>query len=357
MSYFALSLPTWSLWILSSLGLSLGILLLTKSADLFVDGAVSLAKRLAMPPLIIGFVIVGFGTSAPEMIVSILAAFQGAPVLSLGNAYGSNITNVLLILGACMLVAPIAIHRVALKRDIPFLIFVMGLLSIFCLFTTSNGLSRIEGLILIITFLLFLIWQIADACKQRGCQCEDEGAEENNTPDLSIAKALILTFGGLFLLIGASQMLVLSAKWIAETVANAIGMSETAIQLIVGVTIVALGTSLPELMASISATRKGQDDIAVGNVIGSNCFNLCIVAGLAIVIRPIAGEDLPSDLRYRDLFTMIIATLLLWGPGLYIWYRLRKQKPSPHITLGRGLGLLFVTLWIIYTLWVFLATN
>jgi cation:H+ antiporter len=357
MTLFALSLPAWSLWPLSLLGLILGMFLLTKSADIFVDGAVSLAKRLAMPPLIIGFVIVGFGTSAPEMIVSILAALQGAPVLALGNAYGSNITNILLILGACMLIAPIAIHRVALKRDLPFLMLAMGLLASFCIFASYDGLTRTEGFILIILFLLFLSWQIASACTQRNGTCACEENEANDSPELSIGKALLLTFGGLLLLIGSSQVLVISAKWIAETVATAIGMSETAIQLIVGITIVALGTSLPELMASISATRKGQDDIAVGNVIGSNCFNLCIVAGLAIAIAPVAGNEIPADLRHRDLLTMIFATLLLWIPGLVIWYRLRKQKPAPHITMGRLWGILFILLWIIYTLWVFLATQ
>ncbi|MDO5462125.1 MAG: calcium/sodium antiporter [bacterium] len=355
MNLFALSLPTWSLWPFAILGLILGMFLLTKSADIFVDGAVSLAKRLAMPPLIIGFVIVGFGTSAPEMIVSVLAAIQGAPVLALGNAYGSNITNILLILGACMIVAPIAIHRVALRRDIPFLMIIMGALATFCAFASTDGLTRIEGVILISAFLAFLSWQIYVACKGRACACED--AETTEAPPAPIGKALLLTLVGLLLLIGASQMLVASAKWIAITIGNAIGMSETAIQLIVGVTIVALGTSLPELMASISATRKGQDDIAVGNVIGSNCFNLCMVAGLAIMIHPVPGKDLPIDLRYRDLFTMIFATLLIWIPGLLLWYRLRKQKPSPHIALGRGYGFLFVSLWIIYTLWVFLATQ
>lgn len=356
MDIFAFSLPNWSLWPLAIFGLVVGMFLLTKSADIFVDGAVSLAKRLAMPPLIIGFVIVGFGTSAPEMIVSILAAIQGAPVLALGNAYGSNITNILLILGACMLVAPIAIHRVALRRDIPFLLLVMGALAGFCAFAATDGLTRIEGLLLMSAFLLFLTWQIFVACKGRACGCKADEATEEHAPD-PIGKALFFTLIGLLLLIGASQMLVASAKWIAITVGSAVGMSETAIQLIVGVTIVALGTSLPELMASISATRKGQDDIAVGNVIGSNCFNLCIVAGLAIMIHPVPGKDLPIDLRYRDLFTMILATLLIWVPGLILWCRLRKQKPSPHITLGRKFGVLFVALWIIYTLWVFFATQ
>lgn len=353
---FALTLSAWMAWPLAILGLVFGMYLLTKSADLFVDGAVSLAQRLCIPPLIIGFVIVGFGTSAPEMIVSVLAAAQGAPVLALGNAYGSNITNILLILGVCMLIAPIALHRVVLRRDIPFLLGIMVLLGAFCL-GSINGLTRLEGTTLFLIFIGFLTYQIRSAWKQRAQLKERPQDEAAPLPTYSVGKALALTFGGLALLIIASQILVYSAKWIAETVAHAVGISASATQLIVGVTIIALGTSLPELMASVVATRKGQDDIAVGNVIGSNCFNLCIVAGLALMIHPVANEDLPQGLRYRDLFTMFFSTLLLWVPALFVWAKIRHQKPSPHITLGRPLGILFVLLWIIYTLWVFVATH
>ncbi len=350
-------LPAWSLWPLAIAGLIIGMFLLTKSAEIFVEGAVALACRLAIPPLIIGFVIVGFGTSAPEMIVSVLAAAQGAPVLALGNAYGSNITNVLLILGVCMLIAPIALHRIVLKRDIPFLLGVMGLLSAFCV-GAHNGLSRLEGASLFIIFIIFLSYQICIAWKQRETATVSEEEDcECCSKQMSVSKMLASIAGGLTLLILSSQMLVYSAKWIAETVAQAVGISQSATQLIVGVTIIALGTSLPELMASVVATRKGQDDIAVGNVIGSNCFNLCIVAGLALMIQPVAGENLPNGLRYRDLFSMIISTLLLWVPALIVWARIRKQKPSPHITLGRPLGILFLILWLIYTVWVVLATN
>lgn len=350
-------LPAWSLWPLAIIGLIAGMYLLTKSADIFVEGAVALACRLAIPPLIIGFVIVGFGTSAPEMIVSVLAAAQGAPVLALGNAYGSNITNVLLILGVCMLIAPIALHRVVLKRDIPFLLGIMGLLSAFCV-GAQNGLTCFEGFTLFAIFIVFLSYQIRMAWKQREAATanEEEDCECCSKP-VSVGKMLACITGGLTLLILSSQILVYSAKWIAETVAQAVGISQSATQLIVGVTIIALGTSLPELMASVVATRKGQDDIAVGNVIGSNCFNLCVVAGLALMIHPVAGEDIPNGLRYRDLLAMILSTLLLWVPALIVWARIRKQKPSPHITLGKPLGFLFLILWVIYTVWVVLATN
>ncbi len=322
-----------------------GMWLLTKSADWFVDGAVALACRFRMPPLIIGFTIVGFGTSAPEMLVSALAAAQGLPILSLGNAYGSNITNILLILGASMLVAPIALHRVALRRDIPFLLVVIGLTVWFAL---RGSFSRLDGILFLVLFGAFLAWQLRAACKQRQPETCDLSAAT------SLKKALVLTFGGLGLLLAASQLLVCSARFIAERGAAAIGISPEATQLIVGITVVALGTSLPELMASVSAMRKGQPDIALGNVVGSNCFNICVVAGLALIIHPVDDATLPNALRYRDIFVMLGSTLLLWGAGLWAWLRVHRKKQT--ITLGLAWGILFLLLWVLYTLWVFLGT-
>lgn len=336
-------------WIFATVGLAIGLWLLTKSADWFVDGAVALAHRIHMPELIVGFVIVGFGTSLPEMLVSVLAAAQGMPLLSLGNAYGSNITNILLILGVSMLIAPIAIHRIALKRDIPFLFAVLIALVVM---SRDGCFSRLDGAILLGSFLLYLTYQILLA-RRSAKQKPDEPVEA----ELSLGRALLLTFGGLIALLTASQILVASAKWIATTVAGLVGLSPEATQLIVGLTVIATGTSLPELMASVSAMRKGQPDIALGNVVGSNCFNICIVAGLALLIHPVQVSEMPPALTGRDLYVMLTSTLLVWVPGVLVWLRLARKGSHAPVTLGRGLGICFVLGWIVYTLLAMLFTQ
>lgn len=333
-------------WVAASGGLIFGMWLLTRSADWFVEGSVGLACRLRIPPLIIGFTIVGFGTSAPETLVSVLAAAQGMTALSLGNAYGSNITNVLLILGVSMLVAPVALHRVALRRDIPFLVLVVTLTAALAV---RGSLTRADAVLMLVLFAAFLAWQIGLACARRAPQVCDAA---NLMP---LKRALGLTFGGLGALLLASQILVWAARFVAEHAAAAAGISPEATQLIVGVTVVALGTSLPELMASVSAMRQGQHDIALGNVVGSNCFNICVVAGLALLIRPIREGEMLNALRFRDVFVMLGSTLLLWGAGLWAWLRVHGQKRA--ITLGRAWSIPFLVLWVAYTLWVVLGTR
>ena len=349
---FSITLPEWASWILAFGAMSVGILLLTKSADLFVDGAVALAHRMKMPPLIIGFTIVGFGTSAPEMLVSALSSAQGIPALALGNAYGSNITNILLILGASMLIAPIALHRVALKRDLPFLA-TMIVLTWIC--SRTGDFSRANGALLLGCFVVYMVYQIVAARRQG-----NDAADAQKMPNMPLGKALLLTFGGLGVLLGSSQLLVGAAKWIAVRSAELVGISQEATQLIVGVTVVALGTSLPELMASVSAMRKGQDDIALGNVVGSNCFNLCVVATIAMLIRPVENNMMPEALCGRDLYVMFATTLILWIPGLLVWlhaHRKNQGAAHPDIRLGRIFGVFYITLWVVYTVWVVIGTH
>ncbi len=340
-------LPCVGQWIAAIFAMAFGMWVLTKSADLFVEGAVALATRLKMPALLVGFIIVGFGTSAPEMLVSALAAAQGSTPLSLGNAYGSNITNVLLILGVSMLVAPIVLHRAALRRDVPFL---LGIIALFFLLGL-NGFSRLDGIILVSVFLLFLGWQIGMVFHQR--KTGTVNAEEEIAQDAEKSMGIILsqTFGGLGLLLLSSQILVSAACFMANRAAAAAGITPEAAELIVGVTIVALGTSLPELMASVAAMRHGQPDIALGNVVGSNCFNICIVAGLALIIRPTVGESVPSALMVRDPLIMLGTTLLLACCGWGAWALLnRRGKRGEAITLTRWWGVLYLALWIGYTL-------
>lgn len=340
-------LPVWGQWVAAVIAMLFGMWVLTKSADLFVEGAVALATRLRMPALLVGFIIVGFGTSAPEMLVSALAAAQGSTPLSLGNAYGSNITNVLLILGTSMLVAPIVLHRVALRRDIPFLLGVIVLLFLLGL----NGFSRWDGIILVSVFLVFLFWQIGVVLFQRGTVTCDDPAEQAECIARPMPIVLLQTFGGLGLLLLSSQILVSAACFMANNAAAAAGITPEAAELIVGVTIVALGTSLPELMASISAMRHGQPDIALGNVVGSNCFNICIVAGLALIIRPVEAGNTPSALMVRDPLIMLGTTLLLAFCGWGAWALLnRRGKRGEAITLTRWWGVLYLVLWVAYTL-------
>lgn len=340
-------LPVMVQWVAAIVVMIIGMWALTKSADLFVEGAVALATRLRMPALLVGFIIVGFGTSAPEMLVSALAAAQGMTPLSLGNAYGSNITNVLLILGASMLVAPIVLNRVALRRDLPFLLVLIVLAFVLGL----NGFSRWDGLCLCVTFLAFLFWQIGVMLFQRGQLVCDDPEEQQAALTRSMFLVCLQTFGGLALLLLASQILVSAAQFIAEGAAAAAGITPEATQLIVGITVVALGTSLPELMASISAMRHGQPDIALGNVVGSNCFNLGIVAGIAILIRPVQGAGMPPELMWRDALMMLGTALLLAICGYFAWWRVKRtQSVGQTITLSRGYGVLFLLLWVSYTI-------
>lgn len=349
------SLPLIIQWIFALTGFIFGFYFLMRSADCFVDGAVQLARRFQVPPLIIGFTIVGFGTSTPELIVSLLATLQGAPILALGNVYGSNITNILFILGACMLVAPLTLHRQLLRRDLPFLLFVSLLILLFS-YGEGNGLTRGEGLTLLLSFIALSWWQF----KTLPPPSSEDSLPHASPPPLPLhplRRALLQTFGGLLALIAVSQILVLSSIWLAEHIATWVGVTEATTELIISVTIIALGTSLPELMASISATRKGEDDIAVGNIVGSNCFNLCVVAGLALFITPLEGTQIPDAFRTRDLYMMLLATILLFGFGYFKAWRLPKTSSQTSPRLGRSIGILFVTLWIIYTCGVVLTTR
>ena len=340
-------LPCTGQWIAAMLAMAFGMWVLTKSADIFVEGAVALATRLKMPALLVGFIIVGFGTSAPEMLVSVLAAAQGSTPLSLGNAYGSNITNILLILGVSMLVAPIVLHRAALRRDVPFLLGIIALLFVLGL----NGFSRLDGAFLVVVFLAFLGWQIGMVFCQRKSDADKTEDAVSQDAEKSMGVILLQTFGGLGLLLLSSQILVSAACFMANRAAAAVGITPEAAELIVGVTIVALGTSLPELMASVAAMRHGQPDIALGNVVGSNCFNICIVAGLALIVRPLEIEGAPMALIVRDPLIMLGTTFLLACCGWGAWALLNHRgKRGEAITLTRWWGVLYIVLWIVYTL-------
>lgn len=280
-----------------------GFILLVWSADRFVDGAAATAKHMGLPSLLIGMVIVGFGTSAPEMVVSAMAAIDGNPALALGNGLGSNIVNISLILGTTAVVAPMVVHSKIIQKEIPLLIAI-SLLTGFFLWDLS--LTATESWILLAGFFLVIGWSIYAALNNKGDALESE-FEEQLSHAMSLGKAIFWLVMGLFILIVSSRILV----WGSVEIAQQLGVSD----LIIGLTIVALGTSLPELAASIVAAKKGEHDIAIGNVIGSNMFNLLAVIGIAGTISPMT--DLEPEVLWRDWTVMLglIVTLLVMAYG------------------------------------------
>ncbi|MEC7377704.1 MAG: calcium/sodium antiporter [Pseudomonadota bacterium] len=283
-----------------------GLVLLVWSADKFVEGSATTANHFGMPPLLIGMVVVGFGTSAPEMAVSALAATQGNPGLALGNAYGSNITNIALILGITALMAPVAVHSQVMRKELPILMLVTA----FAGWQLWDGaLSRMDAIGLMVVFAGLLGWSIYQGMRQpRDALAEDMAGEIHAMP---LKKALLWLGLGLLLLIVSSRILV----WGAVDLATAFGISD----LVIGLTIVAVGTSLPELASSIIAARKGEHDLALGNILGSNLFNTLAVVGIAGMIAPMT---VAPEVLTRDLPVMAALTLALFvlgygfrGPG------------------------------------------
>ena len=275
-----------------------GLLLLIWSADRFVDGAAATARHFGMPQLLIGIVIIGFGTSAPEMIVSAFSALNGNPGIALGNAYGSNITNIGLILGLTALVLPLAVNSQVLKQELLVLIFVTALSAFLIM---DGDVLRLDAWILLGIFFIYMGWTIWTGLRNRDDSLVHDVKEELQEQEyMSLAKALMWVVIGLALLMGSSQLLV----WGAVEIARYFGVSD----LVVGLTIVAVGTSLPELASSIAAARKNEVDLAVGNIIGSNLFNTLAVVGLAGAIAPMQIEQ---EVFTRDMPVMSVLTVLL----------------------------------------------
>nr|BBJ05442.1 sodium:calcium antiporter [Marinobacter nauticus] len=294
--------------LIASLAILAGLALLVWSADRFVEGSAAAAGHFGMPPLLIGMVVVGFGTSAPEMVVSALAATQGNPGLALGNAYGSNITNIALILGITAVIAPIAVHSQVMRKELPILALVT-LAAAWLLF--DGELSRLDAAGLLILFALLLGWSIWSGIRKTDDTFATDMDAELTAHAMPIRKAVVWLLVGLVLLIISSRILV----WGAVDLATRFGVSD----LVIGLTIVAIGTSLPELASSIIAARKGEHDLALGNILGSNLFNTLAVVGIAGSIAPMAVAD---EVLMRDIPVMVGLTLALFvlgygfrGPG------------------------------------------
>lgn len=319
--------------LLASLAILLGFALLIWSADKFVDGAASTANHLGVPSLLIGILIVGFGTSAPEMLVSAIAALDGNPQLALGNGFGSNITNIALVLGVTALIAPILVHSKIVKKELP---LGLGLVLLSGFMLLDGAISFVDGVILLCGFFALVGWSIYSALKEKKDTLESE------LFDAELKEHLMPLKQGLFWLFVGIVILVLSSKilvWGAVEIAHTFGVSD----LIIGLTIVALGTSLPELSASIVAVKKKEYDIAIGNVVGSNMFNILAVIGIAAVIEPMI--NLPSEVLLRDWVSMFLLTLLLF----FMAYSFKGNESI----ISRKNGALLVGIYVAYSFYLF----
>jgi cation:H+ antiporter len=278
-----------------------GLILLVWSADRFVEGAAATARYFSMPPLLIGMVVVGFGTSAPEMVVSALAALQGSPGIALGNAYGSNIANIALILGITALISPIMVHSAVLRKELPILTLVTAG-SVFLM--ADLVLSFSDAVMLLVLFAGLMGWTIMQGIRQKADPLAAQVEAQATDRTMSLRRSVFWLAAGLVLLIVSSRMLV----WGAVKIALIFHVSD----MVIGLTIVAIGTSLPELASSVIAARRGEHDIALGNVLGSNLFNTLAVVGIAGVIHPFEVE--PATLS-RDMVVMGVLTLSLFVIG------------------------------------------
>lgn len=277
------------------------LVLLVYSADRFVEGSASAAHSFGMPPLLIGMVFVGFGTSAPELMVSALAAYENNAGIALGNAYGSNIANIGLILGIAAIIKPISVNSAVLRKELPILTAITALAA-FQLY--DSHLSRFDSSLLIGVFIVLIAWSIKEGFTKSNDSFATD-VEKNLKPDaMPLKKALFWMTFGLVLLIVSSRFLV----WGAVNIAIKLGVSD----LVIGLTIVAVGTSLPELASSVIAALKGEHDIALGNVLGSNLFNTLAVVGTAGLIRPM---EVAPDIIRRDIPVMAIFTLSIFIIG------------------------------------------
>ena len=302
--------------------LVVGFVLLIKGADFFVDGASSIAGKLKVPSLIIGLTVVSMGTSAPEAAISISAAIMGSSDLSLGNVIGSNLFNLLMVIGICSAITPIATDPDVLKRDMPVNI---GITVAFALMIIDGKLGRIDAVILLVLFVAYLFILVTNAFKNRS-----EESPEQKTKSWLVSIVFVVL--GMAAIVFGGDLVVDNAKLIASS----LGMSDT----LIGLTVVALGTSLPELVTSIVASRKGESDIALGNAVGSCLFNILFVLGSAAVISPMAANG--------EL--LVDACILIGVTVLMLLFAFTKKK------IGRVEGIICVSAYAAYTAYIIMRT-
>ena len=312
--------------------LVVGFVLLIKGADFFVEGSAAVARKFKVPSIIIGLTIVAMGTSAPELAVSVTAGLAGNNEIAISNVIGSNIFNLLVVVGICAAILPMNVDKGILKKEFPMVLGIQALLLLFCVNTFmgktfgnvdgQNVLSRVEGIILIVLFIAFIADMIVTTLKSRK---EAKAEEEENKKELGIILSLVYIVGGIAAIVFGGDLVVDSASYIA----TAFGFSQT----FVGLTVVAVGTSLPELVTSIAAIRKDENDLALGNVLGSNLFNIMFVLALSTTLTPIAV----LDNNIIDLTILVITSVIAYVMCL------GNQKVS------RIEGITMVCMYVAYT--------
>lgn len=306
----------------SAIILVIGFVLLIKGADFFVEGSSSVAKKFNVPSLIIGMTIVAMGTSLPELAVSVTASMTGNNTLAVSNVAGSNIFNLMVVCGACALFAPLTIEKNTLLKEFPFSIICAGLLVVLGFLGMSLG--RVDGIIFLVIFIVYLLWMIRSAKQARNAGDKLEEAEEELVEEeikiLPMWKCLLFIVGGMIAIKFGGDFVVDGASAIAA----GFGLSQT----LIGLTIVALGTSLPELVTSIVAARKDEVDMALGNVIGSNIFNILLILGVAAAISPITF--LMENII--DIVILIVMSLVVW---IFAW-------TSKEINRKEGIAMLLM---------------
>ena len=299
--------------------LIIGFVFLVKGADLFVEGSSSIAKKLKVPSIVIGLTIVAIGTSLPEAAVSITASVTNNNALAISNVLGSNIFNLMVVIGLCAILTPVAVQKAVVRRDLPFSV-ICALLLLVLGYMGSMSLGHVDGIILLLLYIAFLGFMIYTAMKAR------KAGNENSSEVVAEAEEIKIIIGAVGIMIGG-DVVVDSAV----NIATSFGMSQT----LVGLTIVALGTSLPELVTSVVAAKKREVDMALGNAIGSNVANILMILGIASSISPIPFhmEDL------IDICVLVVFSLLIW---LFAWTKKRIDK---------GEGLVMVVLYVIYVVY------
>jgi cation:H+ antiporter len=315
--------------LLAAASIIIGFIVLIWSADLFVAGAASIAKNMGLSPILIGLTIVSLGTSAPEVLVSLTAALSGSGSLAVGNAIGSNIANIALVLGTTLLVAPLMVQQESMRKEVPILLFVtfgVGLL------IRDGELSSFDGWLMVVSLVFFLTYLVRSQAWDTELLME---AEEESLPQLPSAKGWLYFAFGLLLLIASSKILVFGAVLAAKE----LGVSE----MVIGLTIVAIGTSLPELAATVTSAMRGHTEIALGNIIGSNLFNLLAVMSIPGII---GTQPLEPAVLSRDYLTMTFLTVFL-AVAIMV-SRTRSKSREGHSYLGRTLGTLLVSFYGLY---------
>lgn len=302
--------------------LILGFIFLIKGSDILVDGASNIAQRFNIPTIVIGLTIVSIGTSMPELMVSVTSAIEGHSDIALGNVIGSNISNLLLILGICAVINPLIFKRETKIIENPFTVFITVLLFLFCINDGNSIITRLEGIVLLLFCVIFILYNLIMARKGNEFDKEIVLDESKDGPLMSIIKIAIgivaLKFGGDFVVDGASN------------IATAIGITEKMISL----TVVAFSTSLPELVTSIVATRKGQVDMAIGNIVGSQIFNIVLIIGVSSVLSPIA-----YSISYNWDFLVLIAGAILFTLFPYIGTKDEMTREN---------GIIFLIMYALY---------